>query len=336
MRSGALLVAATGASPAANAATRVDLNRDWAFRIEAGAEGGARWLVESHAGGRGASNVPHTWNRAGANYDYPGRGLVLPRLDLPKLPADAIAQLHFGAAFYKARVLVNGVGDGEHEGGYSAFRSTSRRICANAICSSVAVDNRPGMYTIPGFGARGAPDAWYDWWAYGGIVRDVWLERARSGAHREPVHSLEDRRHERHRHQSRDTGDAAAATRHTARNGRSDPIGKPAAHARRNRRACGRRQRGADDLHRAARHPALGSRSSESLSHERSRCVDAAGKVARSNASESFGLRDIAIRDRHLLINGERVRLTGMTRHADSPWEGLAETRGTLRTTGRT
>ena len=39
----------------------------------------------------------------------------------------------------------------------------------------VAVDNRPGMYTIPGFGARGAPDAWYDWWAYGGIVRDVWL-----------------------------------------------------------------------------------------------------------------------------------------------------------------
>src|SRR6185369_2434959 len=35
-------------------------------------------------------------------------------------------------------------------------------------------------------------------------------------------------------------------------------------------------------------------------------------------------------RDRHLLINGQRVRLTGMTRHADSPWEGAAETRGTL------
>ena len=40
---------------------------------------------------------------------------------------------------------------------------------------AVAIDNRPGMFTIPGFGARGAPDAWYDWWAYGGIVRDVWL-----------------------------------------------------------------------------------------------------------------------------------------------------------------
>jgi beta-glucuronidase len=30
-------------------------------------------------------------------------------------------------------------------------------------------------------------------------------------------------------------------------------------------------------------------------------------------------------------VNGARVRLTGMTRHADSPWEGSAETAGTMR-----
>ena len=42
---------------------------------------------------------------------------------------------------------------------------------------AVAIDNRPGFATIPGFGARGEPEAWYDWWAYGGIVRDVWLTR---------------------------------------------------------------------------------------------------------------------------------------------------------------
>src|SRR2546421_1620043 len=35
--------------------------------------------------------------------------------------------------------------------------------------------------------------------------------------------------------------------------------------------------------------------------------------------------------DRHLYLNGERVRLSGITRHEDSPWEGLAETRGTIR-----
>ena len=57
--------------------------------------------------------------------------------------------------------------------------------------------------------------------------------------------------------------------------------------------------------------------------------VAATGRIL-EDASDTFGLRVIEIRDRHLLINGERVRLTGMTRHADSPWEGLAETRGTL------
>ena len=47
--------------------------------------------------------------------------------------------------------------------------------------------------------------------------------------------------------------------------------------------------------------------------------------------SESFGIRTVQILDRHLVLNGERVRLTGLTRHEDSPWEGLAETRGTMR-----
>ena len=46
--------------------------------------------------------------------------------------------------------------------------------------------------------------------------------------------------------------------------------------------------------------------------------------------TDTFGVRTFEIRDRHLLINGERVRLTGITRHEDSPWEGLAETRGTM------
>jgi beta-glucuronidase len=42
-------------------------------------------------------------------------------------------------------------------------------------------------------------------------------------------------------------------------------------------------------------------------------------------------VRTLEIRARHLLLNGARVRLTGMARHEDSPWEGLAETPGTMR-----
>jgi beta-glucuronidase len=47
--------------------------------------------------------------------------------------------------------------------------------------------------------------------------------------------------------------------------------------------------------------------------------------------SDTFGVRTVEIRDRRLYLNGERVRLTGMTRHEESPWEGLAESAGTIR-----
>ncbi len=46
---------------------------------------------------------------------------------------------------------------------------------------------------------------------------------------------------------------------------------------------------------------------------------------------DSFGNRKLEIRDRHLLLNGQQVRLVGMTRHEESPWEGLAETAGTIK-----
>jgi beta-galactosidase/beta-glucuronidase len=57
---------------------------------------------------------------------------------------------------------------------------------------------------------------------------------------------------------------------------------------------------------------------------------DGAGAVL-DERTDTFGIRTVEIRDRGLWLNGERVRLTGVTRHEDSPWEGLAETRGTIR-----
>ena len=57
---------------------------------------------------------------------------------------------------------------------------------------------------------------------------------------------------------------------------------------------------------------------------------DAQGRLL-DQQSDTFGIRTIEIRDRHLLLNGERVRLTGVARHEDSVSEGLAETTGTMR-----
>jgi beta-galactosidase/beta-glucuronidase len=58
--------------------------------------------------------------------------------------------------------------------------------------------------------------------------------------------------------------------------------------------------------------------------------LDGAGRPL-DRRSDAFGLRTIEIRDRRLYVNGVAVRLTGLTRHEDSPAEGLAETRGTIR-----
>src|SRR5689334_4733192 len=99
------------------AATRIDLNGEWALAAPAvGAKVMGLWPEKFER-----VDVPHTWNRAGANYDYLGTKVYFKRVDLPKLDADGIAQLHFGAVFYKASVYVNGASVGAHEGGYTEF-----------------------------------------------------------------------------------------------------------------------------------------------------------------------------------------------------------------------
>jgi len=42
---------------------------------------------------------------------------------------------------------------------------------------AVEIDNRISSDTVPGFAMRQRTPhtAWYDWWDYGGMVRDVWL-----------------------------------------------------------------------------------------------------------------------------------------------------------------
>jgi len=64
-----------------------------------------------------------------------------------------------------------------NEGGYTAYSFDSRPTCGRQIPGR-RVDNRIGAATIPGLAMRGKDDAWFDWWDYGGIVRDVWLTLA--------------------------------------------------------------------------------------------------------------------------------------------------------------
>ena len=311
---------------AASAATRVDLNRDWDFRTERGAGAVTGW-PKAIPDGTSRVNVPHTWNREGADYDYLGTGWYFREFDLPKLPADAIAQLHFGATFYKARVWLNGVEIGSHEGGYSAYSFDVTPHLRDQNLLVVAIDNRPGMFTIPGFGARGSPDAWYDWWAYGGIVRDVWL------AVHGPV------RVEKQFIRSKLDGATATVSDRVTLVSRGERRGKLTATVEDPTGAAVSTQAATVTLKNGINEVPLTIKLRDikrwDLDHPHLYRVtldlrEDSGKTL-SLGSETFGLRDITIRDRHLLINGQRVRLSGMTRHTDSPWDGLAESVGTMR-----
>ena len=163
------------------AATRIDVNDGWQFRTDPRDEGAAAgWPGAVPAHTRSVS-VPHTWNAdTEPDVDFEGTGWYFRRLDLTlPLAAEAHVELNFGAAFYRSRVWLNGVEVGQHEGGHTAhaFDITGllRRGQPNLLV--VAVDNRPTASSIPGHAMRlaGSGSVWYDWWHFGGLVRDVWL-----------------------------------------------------------------------------------------------------------------------------------------------------------------
>ncbi len=304
-------------------ATRVDLNRGWTL-VEQPVESKALRPTDRMPPTGEIVDLPHTWNRAGSRYELLGQVWYFKRFDLPKLPADAIAQLHFGAVFYKARVFVNGVSAFEHEGGYHGFSFNIAPQLKDSNIVAVLVDNRPGMFTIPGFGARGAKDAWYDWWAYGGITRDVWID----------IHGPVRIAGQFIRAKT-DGSKASVTNRVTVERRTKQPLSLRAFVTTSSGKVVATRTvaLAADatvvDLELGIEKPELWDLDHARLYRMTVEVLDAAGKTLES-ASDRFGVRTVAIRDRKLYINGEHVRLTGMTRHADSPWEGAAETRGTL------
>jgi hypothetical protein len=309
-------------------ATRIDLDQSWLFRTDAANSGETSgWATRAPADTE-AVTVPHTWN-IGKHHDYRGTAWYFRNFEFPTQASGGQVVLHFGATFYSARVWLNGVELGRHEGGFTeySFDITSGLKRTNFL--AVQLDNRPGIATIPGFGARGTPDAWYDWWDYGGIVRDVWLTS--SG----PVQIL--------RQQIRtepSEGSATVRDRIFLRN--KSPSGTkltvratvfgPDNHLEASESQSLAASSGETDVSMTVKvgAPKLWGIDQPNLYRMVVSVADASGALLDEHTN-TFGVRKVEIRDRHLLINGERVRLTGMARHEDSPWEGLAESAGTMR-----
>jgi hypothetical protein len=321
----AILFAMLPAAPAP-ASSRLDFNQGWLFRTDPGLNGETSGWTKAIPTGTQPVNVPHTWN-IGEFHDYLGVAWYFRRFEMPPLAPGTHVELHFGATFYKARIWLNGVEVGAHEGGFTAYAFEISALLRNTNVLVVQIDNRPGPASIPGYGARGEPTAWYDWWPYGGIVRDVWLtETGAAWIGRQSIRSEVDK-------------ERAVIRDHVfLQGGRKEAaVVRVTAYEPDNRRAATTSLPLAVGVGKAdialsleIAKPKLWSIDHPMVYRMQAELLDSHGKVL-DERSDTFGLRSVEIKDRHLYLNGERVRLTGLARHEDSPWEGLAETRGTMK-----
>jgi beta-glucuronidase len=321
------VLAALLAAPAL-CSTRIDLDRDWLFRTDPDRIGEASGWTKSVPAGSRSVSLPHTWN-IGEFHDYLGVGWYFRRIEMAPMAPGTHVELHFGATFYSARVWLNGVELGAHEGGFTAYSFDISRQLRGTNVLAVRIDNRPGAATIPGFGERGTPGAWYDWWAYGGLVRDVWLSQSGPAwIRRQSIRSelKADRAAIRDQVflQSSDRRRTRVVVHVTA----YGPDNEPAASTAVPVDLTGEPADIVASL--TVANPKRWSIDHPNVYRMEVELTDGGGKHL-DEQSDTFGLRTVEIRDRHLLLNGERIRLTGLTRHEDSPWEGLAETPGTMR-----
>jgi hypothetical protein len=312
------------------ASNRIDLDRDWQFRIDDHEKGEVSGWQKHLPADTESVNVPHTWN-IGKYDNYVGNAWYFRTFETPLESPDLHVELHFGATFYSSRIWLNGAEVGHHEGGYTAYSMdvTSHLLPVNYL--AVEIDNRLTEQTIPGYAMRQKvpQDAWYDWWDYGGIVRDVWLTVAG------PIEIQRQRIRSEIRPGSAIVRDRIFLTsrlkhgeRVSARLTAFDPDNAIAATQTTTLNAVP--ENAEVDVSLQIDNPRLWGIDHPNVYRMVVEISDEPGKVL-DQQSDTFGLRTIEIHDRHLFVNGEQVRLTGLARHEESQWEGLAETTGTMR-----
>jgi beta-glucuronidase len=109
--------------------------------------------------------VPGTWNSQARYWQYVGAGWYRRTLDLPE---NGNARICFSGVFYRAKIWLDGIMLGEHEGSYLPFSFLVRDINKGSHTLVVRADNRLDDITLP---KRNV-----DWFPYGGIDRPVYVE----------------------------------------------------------------------------------------------------------------------------------------------------------------
>jgi beta-glucuronidase len=313
----------------------ISLSGEWCFSIDKDQVGeGQRWANPDFDDSSWAIvQVPHTWNVMPAYSEYEGFAWYRKNFVIPSESRSAHLRLRFEAVFYLARVWLNGQYLGQHEGGYAPFEfdvtSVAKPGMQNVI--AVQVDNLRATNRIP---VVINPDWSFDWWNYGGITRDVSLEMT-SNAYiaRQQIVSFPHLI-------GPDKADSAKVTALITVHNTSNSVLDGTIQADLIDNANGQTvlttlvstsvHVSADDstevqVDVTIASPKLWHFDHPNLYRWSISLLDADGQVLDTNEVK-IGIRSIELKDGHFYLNGEPVRLVGVTRHEDYPGQGAAET----------
>ena len=277
--------------------------------------------------------VPHTWNVMPEYFEYEGLAWYRRTFIAPAELQTALLRLKFDAVFYLARVWLNGQYLGQHEGGYTSFEFDVTDVVKlneeNVI--AVQVDNMRATNRIP---VVITPEWSFDWWNYGGITREVSLEVTSRAyiAHQKvvPIPHLT----------GLDEADSAKVAASITINNTSDHAFDGTIQA-----DLLDDETGQSVLTSVVSAPVtlIGNNSTEvpvdvtidspklwhfdhpNLYRWSVSLLDANGQVLHTN-EVMIGFRSVELKEGYFYLNGEPVRLVGVTRHADYPGQGAAET----------
>ena len=314
--------------------TSVPLTGDWRFSVDGEKIGEQQgWSEPNFEDSRWMTvNVPHTWNVMPEYSEYEGIAWYRRTFTGPE-SADGHLRLRFEAVFYLARVWLNGQYLGQHEGGYTPFEFDVTSLVKQGETNVIAVqvDNLRATNRIP---VVIRPDWSFDWWNYGGITRDVSLEiTSQAYIARQQIISIP--------HLTDiDEADSASLTATITVNNSSNSVFQGSIQADLLDDATGNSVLAtplSSSIHISANRnrdfqinttipsPKLWHFDHPNLYRWSVSLLDTNGNVLHTDAV-TIGVRSVQLRDGYFYLNGEPVRLVGITRHADYPGQGSAET----------
>jgi beta-galactosidase/beta-glucuronidase len=313
----------------------IPLSGDWRFSIDRGQVGEKQgWFEPDYDDSSWITvTVPHTWNVMPEYLDYEGLGWYRRTFTVSVGSETAHLRLHFEAVFYLAKVWLNGQYLGQHEGGYTPFEFDVSRMVkpGGTNVLAVQVDNLRSTNRIP---AELNPTWSFDWYNYGGITRDVSLEiTSQAYISKQQIVSTPHLI-------GLDEADSATVTATITINNSSAEtlIGSITANLLDNTSGntvldspvSATVSIPADTsidvkLTATLASPKLWHFDHPNLYRWSVSLVDADGQLLHRD-EVTIGIRLVEMKNGNLYLNGEQVRLVGISRHEDYPGQGSAET----------